>query len=116
MAEIEATRIFSTGSDAAGQPVRFPPGDGRIDATLYEVPPGAALPVHKHPFPRMGYILSGKLRVTNTETRQAVTYMAGDFALEAVGVWHEGENVGDEPVRLLVVDLLEPGAQNVVLR
>ena len=116
MAQIEADLIFSTELDAAGQPVRFPSGNGRIEATVYNIPPGVSLPVHKHIFPRMGYVLSGTLRVTNADTRQVATYEAGDCALEAVGVWHEGKNVGDGPVRILVIDLIEPGAQNVVLR
>jgi hypothetical protein len=31
---------------------------------------------------------------------------------EAIGQWHEGWVVGAEPVRLIVFDLVPPGAQN----
>lgn len=116
MPSISQDPILSTTLDAAGKPFFFPSGLGQVDATLFEIPPGTVLPVHKHPAPRMGYILSGTLRVTNVETGETTTYTAGNFAIEAVDVWHEGENVGGGPVRLLVIDLVEPGASNVVLR
>ena len=113
---IQADRILSTNVNAAGQAVAFPLAHGQVDVTVFEIAVGAALPVHKHPFPRMGYILSGTLQVTNIETNQTSLYVEGDFALEAVNAWHKGENVGLNAVKLLVIDLIETGADNTVLR
>ena len=112
---VEIDRILSTDVNSAGQPIVFPQQRGQVDVLIYEIKPGAALPLHKHPFPRMGYMLSGRLRVTNTETRTSSVYAAGDFALEAVDKWHKAESIGDEPAKLLVIDLVDRGAQNTVL-
>jgi quercetin dioxygenase-like cupin family protein len=116
MADIAADGIFSATVDAAGRPICFPAGPRQIDVTLYEIPSGKILPLHRHPYCRLGYILSGTLRVVNSDTREKAIYSAGDFAVEAIDSWHEGENVGCDPVRILVIDIVEPGAGNVVIR
>jgi quercetin dioxygenase-like cupin family protein len=54
--------------------------------------------------------------VTDTETGQSKTYRSGDFALESVGRWHTGANAGEEPTRLLVIDIVEKGHTNTVLK
>jgi quercetin dioxygenase-like cupin family protein len=74
------------------------------------------LPVHKHPYPRYGYVLSGELRVTNMETGQNDTYKPGDFVLESVGQWHMGANIGGKRLKLLVIDIVEKGQMNTVVR
>jgi quercetin dioxygenase-like cupin family protein len=108
--------LLSTGVNSVGQSIIFPQGPGYVDAAIYEIAPGAFLPIHKHPFPRMGYILSGTLRVTNLETNETVVYEGGDFSLESVDKWHKGDNPGTEPVRLLVIDLIEAGSQNTIVQ
>ena len=108
--------ILSTDKDAAGQAIMFPRKRGQVEVMIYEIEPGAHLPLHKHPFPRMGYVLSGMLRVTIAETGSSLIYVEGDFALEAVDKWHEAESIGQEATRLLVIDLVDPGTQNVILR
>lgn len=113
---ITVTTLLSTDVNSVGQSITFPRGPGYIEATIYEIAPGALLPTHKHPFPRMGYILSGTLRVTNVETNETVIYTEGDFALESVGIWHIGNNPGSEPVKLLVIDLIEVGSKNTVVQ
>jgi quercetin dioxygenase-like cupin family protein len=62
-------------------------GDAKLDKPLPA--PGATLPVHKHPYPRYGYVLTGRLCVTNMETGQSDIYEPGDFILESVGQWHK---------------------------
>jgi quercetin dioxygenase-like cupin family protein len=94
----------------------LPQKDAQIVVSIYDVAPGAMLPVHKHPYPRYGYVLSGELRVTNMETRQNDTYKPGDFILESVRQWHMGANVGDKPLKLLVIDIVEKGQTNTVVR
>ena len=108
-------RVLSTDVNSAGQPIVFPQQRGQVDVLIYEIKPGAVLPLHKHPFPRMGYMLSGMLRVTNIETRISSVYATGDFALEAVDKWHKAESIGDESAKLLVIDLVDRGAENTVL-
>lgn len=110
------TPLASTDRTAAGQPIVLPRVDARVIASLYEIAAGATLPVHKHPFPRYAYVLSGELAVTNVETGETVTYGPGDFIVEMVDTWHQGTGLGAEPVRLLVVDQVEGDAPNTLLR
>ena len=109
-------QLLSTTTTSAGQKLVLPQKDAELIASIFEIQPGAHLPEHEHPYPRYGYILSGSLRVTDTETGQSKTYRAGDFVLESVGQWHTGANAGDEPTRLLVIDIVEKGHTNTVLK
>jgi quercetin dioxygenase-like cupin family protein len=78
--------------------------------------PGMTLPVHKHPYARYGYVLSGNLRVTNMETGQVGSYKPGDFIAESVGQWHMGASIGAAPLELLVIDIIEEGQTNTILQ
>jgi quercetin dioxygenase-like cupin family protein len=109
-------RLLSTTTTSAGQKIVLPKKDAELVASIFEIPPGARLPEHGHPYPRYGYILSGSLRVTDTETGQSKTYRSGDFVLEAVRRWHTGVNAGAEPTRLLVIDIVRHGHANTALR
>jgi quercetin dioxygenase-like cupin family protein len=113
---VVVTPVITTTVTASGQPIALPQRNAQIAVSTYEIAPGARLPEHKHPFPRYGYVLSGSLQVTNAETGKTDVYKAGDFILEAVGQWHQGANVSTEPVKLLVIDLMEKGESNVVTR
>jgi quercetin dioxygenase-like cupin family protein len=114
--DVTITQLLSTTATSSGQPIVLPQKDAQIVVSTYDVMPGATLPVRKHPYPRYAYVLSGTLRVTNRETGHSDTYKPGDFILEAVGQWHTGDNIGDEPLKLLVIDMVEKGQTNTVLR
>jgi hypothetical protein len=43
-------------------------------------------------------------------------YKPGDFIVESRGQWHKAENIGAEPIKLLVIDQINPGESTVVLR
>ncbi|WP_374378285.1 cupin domain-containing protein [Dongia sp.] len=111
---ITVTPIVTTDKTASGQPIILPQGHPELIGATYEIAPGAVLPEHKHPFPRYAYVLSGTLAVTNTDTGETVTYKPGDIVVEAVGQWHKGANIGTDPVKLVVIDLVEQGKGNVV--
>ncbi|ARO27005.1 MULTISPECIES: cupin domain-containing protein [unclassified Rhizobium] len=80
----------------------------------YEIAPGATLPIHQHRYQRYGYVLSGEITVTNTESGKESIFTAGDFIVESWGIWHKGANNGTEPVKLLVIDQVEKGSENVL--
>jgi quercetin dioxygenase-like cupin family protein len=109
-------QLLSTTTTSAGQKIVLPKKGAELIASIFEIPPGAHLPEHEHPYPRYGYILSGSLRVTDTETGQSKMYRSGDFVLESVGRWHTGANAGEQPTRLLVIDIVQNGHTNTVLR
>jgi quercetin dioxygenase-like cupin family protein len=114
--DITIKQLLSTTTTSAGQKIVFPRKDAELIASIFEIPAGAHLPEHEHPYPRYGYILSGSLRVTDTETGQSKTYRSGDFVSESVGRWHTGTNAGEKPTRLLVIDIVQNGHTNTVLR
>lgn len=111
-----STKVLSrTTRTLAGGPIALPQGPVEVTALRVVLPAGTRLPLHLHPWPRSGYLLSGRLRVVYPGQGVEVMLSAGDFALEEMGVWHWGEVVGPAPVRLLVVDQTPPGEANLVL-
>ena len=114
--DVTIKQLLSTTTTSGGQKIVLPQKDAELVASIFEIPRGAHLPEHEHPYPRYGYILSGSLRVTDAETGQSRTYRSGEFVLESVGRWHTGANAGEEPTRLLVIDIVEKGHTNTVLK
>ena len=110
------TPIISATETAAGQPIVLPQTDVRVIASRFEIAPGAALPVHKHPYQRYAYVLAGTLEVTDIESGESTIYKAGDFIVEVVDRWHRGKNVGADKVELIVVDQVSGDVQQTILR
>ena len=108
--------LLTTSVTASGQPIVLPQGNVQLITSMYEIAPGAKLPEHEHNSQRYGYLLAGQLRITNTETGNSQEYKAGDFIVESRGQWHKAENIGAEPIKLLVIDQVNPGESTVVLR
>ena len=113
---VVVTPLASKTTTASGQPITLPQKNVEVQVSSYQIAPGTTLPVHKHPFPRYAYVEQGTLKVTNVETGAANTYKTGDFIVEMIGQWHQATNIGDGPVKLLVIDQVEQGAKNTVLR
>ena len=98
----------------SGQPIRMPRGDVEVVVSRYVIAPRASLPAHRHDYPRYGYVLAGRLRVENLQAHFATVFDEGSVIVEDVGTWHRAENIGDDPVELLVVDFVPPTFGNVV--
>lgn len=115
-AKVVVTPLASATTTADGKPIILPQKDVQVLVSSFEIPPGASLPVHMHPSARYAYVLEGQLQVTNAATGKATSYNKGDFIVEMIGAWHQGANVGSEPVKLLVIDQVEQGKSNTVLK
>ncbi|CCV14411.1 cupin domain-containing protein [Mesorhizobium sp. STM 4661] len=113
---VVVTPLASRTETASGQPIVLPQKNVEVLVSTYDIAAGATLPVHKHPFPRYAYVQAGTLQVTNVETGKSNTYKTGDFIVEMIGQWHQATNVGADPVKLLVIDQVEQGTKNTVLR
>ena len=113
---VVVTPLASRTTTASGQPITLPQKNVEVIVSTFEIAVGATLPVHKHPFARYAYVEAGTLKVTNVETSKSNTYKTGDFIVEMIGQWHQATNIGDGPVKLLVIDQVEQGAKNTVLR
>ena len=113
---VVVTPLADPTQTASGQPIVLPQKNVQVLVSTYDIAVGATLPVHKHPFARYAYVLAGTLKVTGIESGKSNTYQTGDFIVEMIGQWHQATNVGTGPVRLLVIDQVEAGAKNTVLR
>jgi quercetin dioxygenase-like cupin family protein len=110
------TPRLSTTVTASGQPIVLPRDNPELRVSIYEIAPGAVLPEHRHMYARYGYVLSGSLRVTYTESGKSDVYRPGDFVVEAIGLWHKGANIGSDTLKLLVIDQVEKDQNNVETR
>jgi quercetin dioxygenase-like cupin family protein len=99
--DVTVTQLLST--TVTRTVIVLPRKNAQIVVSTYDIAPGATLPVHKHSYPRYGYVLTGRLCVTNMETGQSDIYEPGDFILESVGQWHMGTNIGGEALKLMVI-------------
>jgi quercetin dioxygenase-like cupin family protein len=110
------TKLFSGTKTALGQDIVLPGGTAELTVLSYEIPPGARLPVHKHPHPRYAYVLAGRLKVSTGDDTRSFEYGPGDVIVEMLDAWHYGETLGSETVKLLVIDQAPPGETNTVLK
>jgi len=115
-APVVVTPVKTSDVTSTGQPIILPQKNVEVSASIFDIAPGATLPVHKHPFPRYGYVLAGTLKVTNVDTGKSDIFKTGDFIIEMIDQWHQGSNIGADPVKLLVIDQIEAGAQATVLK
>jgi len=113
---VTVTPVYETSETASGKPITLPHNNVRVIVSTFDIAPGATLPVHKHPFARYASVQAGTLKVINVETNEAKVYKTGDFIVEMIDQWHRAENVGDDAVKLLVIDQVEGTAANTVLK
>ena len=111
---VKVTSVLSATTTTIGQPLVLPSQNPQVVVTTMEIASGTRLPRHMHPFARYAYILQGEVTV-EYEGGQRQTFHAGDFIVEAIGVWHFGMNTGAAPLRLLVIDQVEAGKPNTIL-
>jgi quercetin dioxygenase-like cupin family protein len=103
--KISVQPIARTNTTISGEKIVVPPNPDVV-TSIATFPPGAELPVHKHPYPHYVYVLDGVLTVFNTDTSKSFTVKKGDFIVETNADWHYGKNEGMVPVKLLVIDQL----------
>ena len=115
-APVVVTPVKTTAVTSTGQPLILPQKNVEVSASIYDIAPGATLPVHKHPFARDAYVLAGTLEVTNVDTGKSDVFKTGDFIVEMIDQWHRGSNIGADPVKLVVIDQIEAGAEATVLK
>ncbi len=99
---VVATVVLKTTKTAAGQPVAYPSGGpAEVTAATVTIAPGAETGWHTHEVPVYVWVVAGTVQV-EYDGAAAVTVKAGEPLVEAVGIAHNGRNVGREPVKLLV--------------
>jgi quercetin dioxygenase-like cupin family protein len=91
-------------ADLAGGPGK------QVIANVYEVPPGSVVPRHSHHGDEFHMVLSGTWEA-EVEGRPTKTLSAGDSQYVEGGLWHGGRAIGNEPLRLLglmIIDKAKP--------
>lgn len=76
-------------------------GTPEITILRIKIPPGAKLPMHKHPIINAGVLLSGELTVV-TEDNKTLHLKAGDSIVEVVNTLHYGKNEGTDTAEIMV--------------
>jgi quercetin dioxygenase-like cupin family protein len=84
-----------------GSPIEYPEGEAQVTAFHIEVEPGGETGWHHHPVPSIAYILQGSLEVT-LENGKTIRVKEGDAIAEVFNTVHNGQNVGDDTVKLVV--------------
>ena len=65
------------------------------------MPAGSPVVPHTHSFPVLIMIQEGEIELT--QDGKSYIYRAGDAFIEDVGIIHESKNIGNVPVKALVV-------------
>ena len=102
---VTVTPLLQTQTDGAGQKLVYPAGTpAEITGVLVVIAPGRQTNWHHHPVPCVAYILEGELSVELAGGQRRIL-KAGEAFAEAVGVLHNGTNLGSKPVRLVLFAL-----------
>ncbi len=110
---IRATPILRTGETWVGQDIVYPEGDAEMSGVVIEMAPGGETGWHQHPVPSVGYVMEGELEV-RFKNGDVKRLQAGEAAAEAVNVLHNGVNVGEVPVKLVIFYVGTPGIKLTV--
>jgi len=114
--QIMSEVLVQSGESWDGSPLpAYTQGQPEVSVVKITIPPGVALPMHKHPYMNAGVLLSGELTV-RTENGQIRHLRAGEALIEVVNTWHYGANEGDVPAEILVVYAGEAGMPFTVLQ
>ncbi|MFZ2405572.1 MAG: cupin domain-containing protein [Methylobacter sp.] len=108
-AAVKVTPLLKTTTSWDGKPIVYPKGQSEVTASIVEIAPKGETGWHEHPVPALGYIMEGELEL-RLATGAVKILHPGDVLPESVGVLHNGRNIGDEPVKILVFFIGEVGS------
>ena len=105
----KVTVIKKATTTAGGKKMEYLKTDHpEVTALLVEIPPGGETGWHLHPVPVYAYVLSGTITV-EMENGEKHDYEEGEAIFEAVNEAHNGKNLGEIPVKLIVFYTGEEG-------
>lgn len=111
---LKVTPVLKASTTVGGQKIQYPTTDKpEIVAALLEIAPGGEAGRHMHPVPLYVHVLEGTLTV-EIEGKGRHDFPAGTGFLEVVNTWHNGINLGNVPVKFLVVFVSEEGKTNLI--
>lgn len=106
----KVTQLLKTTTSWDGKQIVFPKGQGEVTSLIVEIAPHSETGWHEHPVPSFAYIMEGELELKRATGEIKFLY-AGDVLPESVGVLHNGRNISEKPVKILVFYMGEVGAK-----
>lgn len=98
---ITVTPLLKSTSSWNGVPITYPKGEAEVTGMVVEIAVGAETGWHLHAVPSFGMMLEGSLEVSLKDGKNKVL-QAGDALVEVVNTLHNGKNIGDVPVKIVV--------------
>ena len=112
--DVKVTAVMKGSTTISGQKIEYPKTDkAEMASVLVEIQPGKENGRHMHSVPTYVHVLEGTMTV-EFEDGSRQTFKAGSGFLEVVNTWHSAKNLGEVPVRLLVVFAGEEGRPNLI--
>lgn len=84
-----------------GVPIQYPAGQAEVTGLIVTIAKGGETGWHLHQVPSFGMVLEGHLEVSLKDGRSKI-FHAGDALVEVVDTLHNGKNIGDTPVKIVV--------------
>jgi quercetin dioxygenase-like cupin family protein len=112
--DVTVTAVMKGSTTIGGQKIEYPKTDkAEMASVLVEIQPGKENGRHMHSVPTYVHVLEGTMTV-EFEDGSRQTFQAGSGFLEVVNTWHSAKNLGEVPLRLLVVFAGEEGRPNLI--
>ena len=112
--DVSVTPVMKGSTTISGQRIEYPHSNKpEITAVVIQIQPGKESGRHMHPVPTYVHILQGTLAIEFEDGSRQV-FKEGQGFLEGTNSWHNGKNLGDAPVKALVVFAGEEGTSNMV--
>jgi len=109
-----ANILLQTTTSWDGGSLSYPAGPAQITAVRMTMMADQVTPLHCHPIPTLGVLLTGRLQV-ETATGQSTVLAPGDPVVEVMNTWHRGRVV-EGPVEFIVFYAGATGISNTVLQ
>ena len=112
--DVTVTAVMKGSTTIGGQKIEYPKTDkAEMASVLIEIQPGKESGRHMHPVPTYVHVLEGTMTV-EFEDGARQTFNAGSGFLEVVNTVHSAKNLGEVPLKLLVVFVGEKGKPNLI--
>lgn len=111
---IKVTEIKKTTTTTDGSRIQYPITDKpEVTVALVEIAPGVRTGWHYHTIPVYAYVLSGTLTV-EMDKQERYVFNEGEAIIEVVDRLHNGVNLGEKPVKLIVFYTGKHGSPNAI--
>lgn len=104
--------LASGSSNIVGEKIVYPSKTpAKVTSVIVTLEPGKETGWHTHGAPLFAYVMQGNLEI-HYDGHPTRKFKPGDSLLEAMTVKHNGHNIGNDPVRILVVFMGADGVAN----